>query len=374
MIERAFVALTMLALASACGDDTSSTNSSSSREGGAGMTDASLDAATDPDARAPLNDAGNTGDGGGGPCTNASDCDDGLYCNGQETCDEGTCQAGTPPADDGISCTVDACDEGSQRISNTPNDDLCNGLDSADRCGSGGSANLIVKDVGVCDAKTGCKAMRQTVENCDGSIPGNHPYCGGVTWHHNAKGACSGGGTPTCGFTESTTTCSAPGPSCSGGVLTTSTATCADSTGCGVSSGQSSCPDQSSTCTGGGGTPVVLTTYAPACANGTSCGSATPTATTCTASNTCSNRVYQQRSPTCNATTESCGTKVDSTTDCKAADDCLIQNFGAACVIYVATGTCSAASGCDSTTSQIVCDSAMGQSCTCSGTPRCVQN
>ncbi|MBW2969587.1 hypothetical protein KY319_00490 [Candidatus Woesearchaeota archaeon] len=45
-------------------------------------------------------------------CTNNSDCDDGNWCNGQETCDPtGVCQPGTPPnCDDGNPCTNDYCE------------------------------------------------------------------------------------------------------------------------------------------------------------------------------------------------------------------------------------------------------------------------
>ncbi|MFO0685431.1 MAG: putative metal-binding motif-containing protein [Sandaracinus sp.] len=59
-------------------------------------------------------------DGGsdGGPpidapeCSTATDCDDGLFCNGAESCTAGRCVAGAPQrCDDGISCTVDACSE-----------------------------------------------------------------------------------------------------------------------------------------------------------------------------------------------------------------------------------------------------------------------
>jgi Tol biopolymer transport system component len=40
-------------------------------------------------------------------------CDDGLFCNGQETCDKvAGCQSGTPfDCNDGASCTLDVCDE-----------------------------------------------------------------------------------------------------------------------------------------------------------------------------------------------------------------------------------------------------------------------
>src|SRR5262249_51946526 len=40
-------------------------------------------------------------------------CDDGLFCNGVETCRGGVCTSGTPVrCDDGSPCTVDTCDEG----------------------------------------------------------------------------------------------------------------------------------------------------------------------------------------------------------------------------------------------------------------------
>ena len=54
-------------------------------------------------------------------------CNDGLYCNGQETCNpELGCQAGTPPnIDDGIDCTEDSCDEANDVILHIPNNQLC---------------------------------------------------------------------------------------------------------------------------------------------------------------------------------------------------------------------------------------------------------
>ncbi|MCP3962678.1 MAG: hypothetical protein GY719_32970, partial [bacterium] len=95
--------------------------------------------------------------GGGGGCTQNSDCDDADVCNGAETCDipsgicqpgtplvcddglfcTGTetcdpvlgCQAGTPPTcDDGVGCTVDSCDVGSDSCLNVPDDASCDDL------------------------------------------------------------------------------------------------------------------------------------------------------------------------------------------------------------------------------------------------------
>jgi len=72
-------------------------------------------------------------------CQNDGDCDDGLYCNGAEICIDGTCQPGTPPnCDDGVGCTDDSCNEGTDTCDNTPDDGycddglFCNGVETCD--------------------------------------------------------------------------------------------------------------------------------------------------------------------------------------------------------------------------------------------------
>ena len=73
-------------------------------------------------------------------CTVDADCDNGLFCDGAETCDTGSgiCQAGTPPVcDDGVSCTIDSCNETTDSCDNVATDSLCdNGLfcDGAETC------------------------------------------------------------------------------------------------------------------------------------------------------------------------------------------------------------------------------------------------
>lgn len=53
------------------------------------------------------------------PCTFDAECDDGLFCTGQESCSQGACVAGTPPnCDDGIACTTDSCRELDRRCVN----------------------------------------------------------------------------------------------------------------------------------------------------------------------------------------------------------------------------------------------------------------
>ena len=71
---------------------------------------------------------------------NDGNCDNGLYCDGDETCDAvNDCQAGTAPStDDGVVCTDDSCDEVNDVIVNTVNDgnctdgEFCNGAETCD--------------------------------------------------------------------------------------------------------------------------------------------------------------------------------------------------------------------------------------------------
>jgi len=63
-------------------------------------------------------DGGQECDPGTGGCVDVPDapdgtpCEDGLYCNGTETCIAAVCTPGDPPCNDGAACTTDTCDEG----------------------------------------------------------------------------------------------------------------------------------------------------------------------------------------------------------------------------------------------------------------------
>ena len=62
------------------------------------------------------------------PCVSDTECDDAAFCNGAETCNvsTGQCEFGTPPVvDDGVGCTDDSCDEANDVVLNVPNDGLC---------------------------------------------------------------------------------------------------------------------------------------------------------------------------------------------------------------------------------------------------------
>jgi endonuclease I len=59
-------------------------------------------------------------------CLIDADCDDGLFCNGAETCVAGVCQAGTAPnCDDSISCTTDSCNEATDSCDHATDDAAC---------------------------------------------------------------------------------------------------------------------------------------------------------------------------------------------------------------------------------------------------------
>ncbi len=96
-------------------------------------------------------------------------CDDGAFCNGAETCNEGTdsCDAGTPPTcDDGVGCTDDSCNAGTDSCDNVANDANCdNGLfcDGAETCDA------------VNDCQTGSDPCpgQSCDENADVCVPGN---------------------------------------------------------------------------------------------------------------------------------------------------------------------------------------------------------
>ncbi len=107
-------------------------------------------------------------------CDNTPDngaCDNGLFCDGSETCNATLgCQAGSAPScNDGVSCTVDSCNEGSDSCDNTPNDGACdNGLfcDGAETC----NATLGCQDNP--DPCTGGQTCNETTDVCEGGGSG----------------------------------------------------------------------------------------------------------------------------------------------------------------------------------------------------------
>lgn len=142
-------------------------------------------------------------------CVQTSDdaaCSDGAYCNGVETCDPiNDCQPGTPVAcGDGVSCTDDTCDEASDQCVNTPNDSacsdgaFCNGTETCDPttgCQPGTAPNC---DDGVsCTDDTCDEGSDQCVSSPDDSVCSDGAFCNG-TEICDATSDCQAGTAPDC--------------------------------------------------------------------------------------------------------------------------------------------------------------------------------
>ncbi len=134
-------------------------------------------------------------------CFGDGDCDDGLYCNGVETCDVlGVCQGGTAvDCNDGVGCTDDSCNEGTDSCDNVANDANCdNGLycDGAEWCDavSDCQAGTAVD----CDDGVGCTddSCNEGTDSCDrlanDANCDNGLYCDGAEWCH-AVSDCQAG-------------------------------------------------------------------------------------------------------------------------------------------------------------------------------------
>jgi hypothetical protein len=57
--------------------------------------------------------------------TDDTRCDDGLFCDGVETCSLSGCVPSTTPCGDGVDCTHDLCDEARDACTYDPDDALC---------------------------------------------------------------------------------------------------------------------------------------------------------------------------------------------------------------------------------------------------------
>lgn len=72
-----------------------------------------------------------------------NDCDDGLFCNGQERCDRGVCIPGTPPCRPSFSCVVETCIEEGEQCSTTVDHGACAQGDGVSRYCSPSSGCIV---------------------------------------------------------------------------------------------------------------------------------------------------------------------------------------------------------------------------------------
>jgi hypothetical protein len=157
-----------------------------------------------------LADGGQGGSGGSGGCSSDAQCDDKNFCNGAETCVSGVCTPGqSPNCDDGLSCTNDACDPVAgactHTASNAACDDgvYCNGAETCDPvngqapsgcvagappscndnipctldfCDEGAKACTHTPSNAVCDDGVFCNGA-ETCDLVNGCVPGLPPSC-----------------------------------------------------------------------------------------------------------------------------------------------------------------------------------------------------
>ncbi|MGB0715001.1 MAG: S8 family serine peptidase, partial [Phycisphaerae bacterium] len=193
-------------------------------------------------------------------CSVNADCDDGVYCNGAETCNAGTCQSGSAVnCNDGISCTTDSCNESTDSCDNVPNqaacDDgaYCNGVETCSAtlgCQSGTPVNC---DDGVACTNDSCNESTDSCNNspdngnCDDGL-----FCNGSETC-NATLGCQSGSAVNCndgiGCTddscnESTDSCDnvVNNANCDDGVFCNGSETCSAVADC--QSGSDPCPGQ----------------------------------------------------------------------------------------------------------------------------------
>jgi len=228
-------------------------------------------------------------DGCGG-CTVDADCDDGLYCNGAETCDAGTCLAGMAPiCDDGVGCTDDLCNESTDSCDNVANDTncdnglYCDGMEPCDPvldCLAGTAVNC---SDGVACTDDSCNESTDACDNvandgsCDDGDPCTIDTCDLVVGCTNVPVDCDDGNACT------TDTCD-PG---TGSCVNDPIVPCCGDTFCDAGEDQCDCPGDCGTppateadCTDGIDEDCDSRTDCddadcggdPACATGTACG------------------------------------------------------------------------------------------------------
>jgi hypothetical protein len=233
---------------------------------------------------------------GAGACAhtnNTAPCDDGVFCNGTETCGSGTCNHTGDPCVGGAECN-NTCNEGAKTCFKP----------AASACTSDG--NVCTDDA--CDGAGACAHTNNTAPCDDGVFCNGADVCGSGTCHHGGdpcaggaecNNACNEGGR-TC-FASAATGCTSDGNGCTDDlcngagacVHTNNTAACNDGNAC----------TQTDTCSGGscvGGNPVV-----------------------CTASNTCHTAgTCDTATGTCSNPAKSNGAGCDDGNACTQADSC----------------------------------------------------
>lgn len=297
---------------------------------------------------------------GNGICSHTPDdevCDNGLYCDGVESCNATLgCQAGTAiDCADDITCTVDTCNEATQLCEHTTSNALCDD-------------SLYCNGVETCDAELGCQAGTSVV--CNDEIECTTDACNEATdacafTPNNA--VCTDGifcnGTEVC---NPATGCE-PGPleTCNDGIACTTDTCDTETDSCVHSPVQSLCND-GLFCNGTETCDAVLGCLAGTpvnCNDGVACttDSCNEVDLSCTHTPNnaaCNDGLFCNGSETCDAvngcqagTPVDCNDGIACTTDAcnEAADSCVFTPVNAVCddgLYCNGSETCSATLGC----------------------------
>jgi hypothetical protein len=213
-------------------------------------------------------------------------CSNGFFCDGAETCNAMSgCVAGVPVAcGDGVACTTDACNEATDSCDNTPNHAGCNnGLfcdgseicDAQNGCVDGPNPNC--SDGVVCTLDT-CNEGTDTCDHAPtDSVCDDEQFCNGPETCTLA--GCQAGTPPNCGdavactndaCNEATDTCDhvPDNTACTDGAFCTGVEICNPGTGC--TPGSDPCPGAGTFCSEPLDQCVSCLTNAD-CANGVFC-------------------------------------------------------------------------------------------------------
>lgn len=120
-----------------------------------------------------------------------SECDDGAYCNGEESCDDGECAAGTAPCGDGFDCDeeADQCRKVCADDAGCDDAAFCNGAETCvdGYCAAGAFA---CESGSFCDEEgNACSTVCLNDAHCDDGA-----FCNGA--ETCVEGACASGSAP----------------------------------------------------------------------------------------------------------------------------------------------------------------------------------
>lgn len=116
-------------------------------------------------------------------CTESSQCDDQAYCNGEEVCRDRTCRDGAAiDCNDRVACTLDTCNEASDRCDHAPYDIFCDDgwfCNGEERCDP--MADCQPGDGDPCEPPTICDEVNDVCLGCaENSHCDDDLFCNGV--------------------------------------------------------------------------------------------------------------------------------------------------------------------------------------------------